>query len=65
MITRITTPSRPAARTKHLQEFLNDAAQSDREAEVGETVYAATDVRAWLDNIARGKPTLRPKPESR
>ena len=50
------------AREERWQEFLKDAAQSDRGVEAGDPVYAAKDVHAWLDNIARGKPARRPKP---
>ena len=31
---------------------------------LGDPVYAATDVHAWLENIARGKRARRPKPTS-
>jgi hypothetical protein len=64
MITRITTPSRPAALTKRRQQLLRKAARSDRETEAGDPVYAATDVHAWLESIARGRPARRPKPTS-
>jgi len=50
------------AREERWQEFVKDAAQSDRGAEAGDPVYAANDVHAWLEDIARGKPTRRPKP---
>lgn len=50
------------AREERWQEFLQDAARSDRGADTGEPVYAACDVHTWLENLARGKPARRPKP---
>lgn len=50
------------AREERWQDFLKDAAESDRAADAGDPVYAATDVHAWLENIARGKRARRPKP---
>jgi predicted transcriptional regulator len=49
-------------REERWQEFVKDAAQSDRGAEAGDPVHAAKDVHAWLENIARGKRARRPKP---
>ena len=50
------------AREERWQAFMKDAAESDRAAEAGDPVYAAADVHAWLDKMARGKPARRPKP---
>ena len=49
------------AREERWQEFLKEAAGADRAAEAGEPVYAAADVHAHLERIARGKPSRRPK----
>ena len=49
-------------REERWQEFLRAAAESDAAADAGDPVYAATDVHAWLEKIARGKPARRPKP---
>jgi predicted transcriptional regulator len=51
-----------AAREERWQEFLKEAAAADRVADAGRPVYAAADVHAYLDSIARGKPARRPRP---
>jgi predicted transcriptional regulator len=50
------------ASAERWQDFQKEAAESDRGADAGEPVYAAADVHAWLENIARGKPARRPQP---
>lgn len=50
------------AREERWQAFLKEAAEADHAAEAGGPVYAAADVHAHLEAIARGKPARRPKP---
>ena len=50
------------ARAERWQAFMKDATESDRAAEADDPVYAAADVHAWLDKMARGRPARRPKP---
>jgi predicted transcriptional regulator len=44
------------------REFVQSAGEADRATDDGGAVHAAADVHAWLDRIARGKPTGRPRP---
>lgn len=53
---------RQATREEQMLSFVEEALASDADIEAGGHVYAATDVHAWLDRLARGTKTARPKP---
>jgi predicted transcriptional regulator len=61
----VTALENHVAREERWEEFLHEAAESDRGADAGDEVYAAADVHAWLEKIARGKPARRPRPWQR
>ena len=47
---------------ERLREFVEEALEADREIERTGEVYAAEDVHAWLERLAKGKRAPRPKP---
>jgi len=53
---------RHAEREERLQSFIKEALAAD--ADIGRTgeVYRAEDVHAWLERLAKGRKTSRPKP---
>jgi predicted transcriptional regulator len=53
---------RQTLREERLEAFIKEAQESDRAIDAGEEVYAAADVHAWLDRLASGAKTQRPKP---
>ncbi|MBI4951901.1 MAG: hypothetical protein HY908_07690 [Myxococcales bacterium] len=53
---------RQTDREERLEEFVTEALASDRALEAGGEVYAAADVHAWLERLARGESPARPKP---
>jgi predicted transcriptional regulator len=53
---------RQTAREERLEAFAKEALAADRAIEQGGEVYAAEDVHAWLDRLASGGKTARPKP---
>ncbi len=53
---------RQAAREEKMAAFVKEAMAADREIEEGGEVYAAADVHAWMERLARGERPARPKP---
>ena len=53
---------RHTAREERTREFVKEALAADRAIDGGGEVYAARDVHAWLDRLAKGKKPARPKP---
>jgi hypothetical protein len=53
---------RETTREERMAEFVTEALAADREIEAGGEVYAADDVHAWLERLARGERAKRPKP---
>jgi predicted transcriptional regulator len=53
---------RHAEREERLQEFVREALAADADIERTGEVYRAEDVHAWVDRLAKGRKTSRPKP---
>jgi predicted transcriptional regulator len=53
---------RHATREERMREFVKEALAADRAIDRGGEVYAAADVHAWLERLAKGKKPARPKP---
>lgn len=53
---------REVAREERLYEFVQEAMRSDKDIEEGGNIYRADDVHAWLERMAQGVATERPKP---
>jgi predicted transcriptional regulator len=53
---------RQTAREERMEAFIREALDADREIEAGGDVYAAEDVHAWMQRLARGERAARPKP---
>ena len=47
---------------ERMRDFVKEAMLADRAIGRGGAVYAASDVHAWLDRLAAGKGSRRPKP---
>lgn len=56
---------RHAAREERLQSFVKEALAADADVERTGEVYRAEDVHAWLERLAKGQKTSRPKPWQR
>ena len=52
---------RQTSREEHLHAFVKEALAADRDIDDGGEVYAAEDVHSWLDRLAAGSKTSRPK----
>ena len=52
---------RQTEREERIEAFVQEALAADEEIEAGGEVYAAADVHAWLERLARGERTARPK----
>lgn len=53
---------RQISREERTEAFVQEALAADRDIDAGGEVYAAEDVHAWLDRLARGETPRRPKP---
>ena len=53
---------RHTSREERMREFVKEALAADRDIDQGGEVYAAADVHAWMERLATGKKTARPKP---
>lgn len=53
---------RETAREEKFASFVEEARAADRGIDQGDEVYAAEDVHAWLDRLARGEKAAPPKP---
>ncbi len=53
---------RHAEREERLQDFVKEALAADADIERTGEVYRAEDVHAWIDRLAKGRKTSRPKP---
>lgn len=53
---------RHTAREERMREFVKEALAADRAIDRGGEVYAASDVHAWLERLAKGVKPARPKP---
>jgi predicted transcriptional regulator len=53
---------RQTAREERMEAFIKEALDADRQIEAGGDVYAAEDVHAWMERLARGERAARPKP---
>lgn len=53
---------RQASREEAVAAFVAEAIAVDREIDEGGEVYAAEDVHAWMERLARGEKPPRPKP---
>ena len=49
-------------REENVGSFVREARETDRAIDEGEEVYAADDVHAWMERLARGENPARPKP---
>jgi len=53
---------RQTRREEAVEEFVREALAAKRKIDEGGEVYAAADVHAWLERLARGERAERPKP---
>jgi predicted transcriptional regulator len=53
---------RHAEREEQVQSFVREALAADADIERTGEVYRAKDVHAWLERLAKGRKTRRPKP---
>lgn len=53
---------RQATREEAVAAFVKEAIAARKEIEDGGQVYAAEDVHAWMQRLARGEKPARPKP---
>ncbi len=53
---------RHTAREERMREFVKEALSADRDIDKGGEVYAAADVHAWIERLAAGRKSARPKP---
>jgi len=56
---------RHAEREERVQNFVKEALAADADIERTGAVYRAEDVHAWLERLAKGEKTSRPKPWQR
>ncbi len=56
---------RHAEREERLQSFVKEALAADADVERTGEVFRAEDVHAWLERLAKGQKTSRPKPWQR
>ena len=56
---------RHALREERVQDFVKEALAAEADIERTGTVYRAEDVHAWLERLAKGEKTVRPKPWQR
>jgi predicted transcriptional regulator len=56
---------RHAEREERLQTFVKEALAADADIERTGEVFRAEDVHAWLERLAGGQKTVRPKPWQR
>ncbi len=56
---------RHAEREERLRSFVQEALAADADIERTGEVYRAEDVHAWLERLAKGQKTSRPKPWQR
>jgi predicted transcriptional regulator len=56
---------RHAEREERLQTFVKEALAADADIERTGEVFRAEDVHAWLERLAKGQRTARPKPWQR
>jgi predicted transcriptional regulator len=56
---------RHAEREERVQNFVREAMAAEADIERTGEVYRAEDVHAWLDRLAKGQKTARPKPWQR
>jgi predicted transcriptional regulator len=52
---------RHAAYEEQMRSLVQEALAADAEIERGGEIYRAEDVHAWMDRLARGTATTRPK----
>jgi predicted transcriptional regulator len=53
---------REVTRAERVRDFVREALASDAAAEAGAAVYRAEDVHAWIERLAKGRKTPRPRP---
>jgi predicted transcriptional regulator len=53
---------RHTAAEERMQEFVTQALEADADVQATGEVYPADAVHAWLDRLATGKKSIRPKP---
>lgn len=53
---------REVDRAERYRQFVKDALAADKAIDAGADVYAAEDVHAWLERLARDGKAVRPKP---
>jgi predicted transcriptional regulator len=53
---------RHAEREERVQSFVREALAADADIERTGEVYRAEDVHAWIERLAKGRKTPRPKP---
>ena len=56
---------RHAEREERLRSFVHEALAADADIERTGEVYRAEDVHAWIERLAKGQKTSRPKPWQR
>jgi len=58
----IAAVEREIERAERVRAFVREAQAADREIEAGGAVFAAADVHAWMERLARNPKVARPKP---
>jgi predicted transcriptional regulator len=58
----LTAVEREVERAERVRAFVREAQAADREIEAGGAVFAAADVHAWMERLARNPKVARPKP---
>ena len=53
---------REVERGERMRAFIREAQTADRAIDAGKSVYAAEDVHAWIEKLARNPKSARPKP---
>lgn len=53
---------REVTRAERVREFVREALAADAAVEAGAAVYRAEDVHAWIERLAKGRKSPRPRP---
>ena len=56
---------REVTRAERVREFVREALAADAAVEAGAAVYRAEDVHAWIERLAKGRKSPRPRPRRR
>jgi predicted transcriptional regulator len=58
----ISAIEREVDRAERVRAFVREAQKADRAIDAGSAVYRAEDVHAWIEQLARNRKAVRPKP---